>query len=81
MHYYARKGEAVTCTNGHEIYVMDCHIPLQPLHCFAPVSNTNTNKPSIDCTPRCKCGAAYGRWTDDRHIELHFADGWRKNNE
>lgn len=75
MHYYGRKGEAITCINGHQIYVLDHDIPFKPLPSVAPVSNPE------HCAPKCQCGAPYGRWTDDKHIELHFANGWRGYSE
>jgi len=81
---YAKKGDIVTCTEGHTVLTFKCDVsftaamePTKQLD-FAddqiePMLGTDLK----DCL--CHCGANYIRTTYDGYgIQLHFAsEGWR----
>lgn len=82
MDYYAVKGDIVTCVAGHEIYVVQDHMPFPQINNNIDVSKRElsiTRAAHIEqCTPKCsECSMPYARWTNTANMELHFNDGWR----
>lgn len=79
---FARKGEKITCTNGHTIMEIGHDLirharvaaaDFKAIDGVAPPQRGDKMKP--DC-PRCH--AEWWRWNwPYREIQLHFEDGWR----
>jgi hypothetical protein len=79
MKIYAKKGEHITCENGHVVCEMAKTVLYGSHQKAAQITNWRQKEPRVgDMVPVCeKCGAEFYRNPQDKGISMHFKEGWR----
>ncbi|MEQ8226713.1 MAG: hypothetical protein RIA64_01405 [Rhodospirillales bacterium] len=72
---YARKGERITCTEGHHICTMAKDAVLGDMPEPEDYTDWQIPEPKFGAYPTCHCGAPF--FSTNTGTVLHFEDGWR----